>query len=409
MHESRVRARARALPPAFLEELARPDLPPAATYAAIAGLIVLRAVDRWAAAGCRPLDDLAGAQNAVAALDAGNPARSILGGALDAMTAPPGDAAAVIDRIAAYARHLEFDARYALALQVHRSILAYRGFAATDAQACESELRGAFCLRMLARLDEARDAYDRAERDARRIGSARTVLRAALGRALVLMMRGRLDEADAAMRDLETRAMHDDFPDVLATVLHNRAIIAGMQGRPARAAVELAFRALRLTPDPANRERVLFDIGESLRRAGLRAPARDAFLILSCTAQERHLREHALVMLMRIAADDGAREMFEHYARLIDPQEFHVRLRLEHRLQRGYALRALGDLAGSRAEFEGVAADAAAAGQGLELQEAQRALAGSSDAVDVPAPDTLSRLADVVESLKTMREAAVSV
>ena len=67
-----------------------------------------------------------------------------------------------------------------------------------------------------------------------------------------------------------------------------------------------AHTALQLCEVPLNRDRILFDIGENLRRLGLREASRDAFLLLSCTARDQSSRWHALILLMRIAGDDDA-------------------------------------------------------------------------------------------------------
>lgn len=409
MHEARIRARARALPPAFLRELARPNLPLSETHGAIAGLVVLRVVDRWVAGGCRPSAVPAGARWAVGDLEPGNPARGILGAVLDAMEATEdGAITSAVRHFLAYGRHLEFEAKWEMALCVYGAVTDYAGVAASAQAVCDAWLRRAYCLRTLARLDEAVAAYHRAHDAAHRAHDPDAALRSEIGRAVVEITRGRLEEADRALCGIAARAEAGNLPAVLATALHHRAIVAGLQGAPARAAVELAFRALQLTPHASERDRVLFDIGESLRMSGMRDAARDAFLILSCTSQERHIRWHAVIMLMRIAGDDGQRKMFEHYRTLLDPAAFPPRLALEFHIQCGYGFRSMGDDARSEAEFRRARREARAWGHTTEMRHAERALAGHSDAVDRPSPETLEGLGEVIDSLRAMRESAVA-
>lgn len=409
MHEARVRARARALPPAFLKEIARPDLDAKTTHAAIAGLIVLRMVDRWVAGGCRPVD-VEGARKAVEEMDAGNAGRNALGLVLVGLSSDGVDRRdEVIRHLIAYARSLEFDAKWAMAIAVYHAVVDALGVASSERAACDAWLRRGFCLRMLGELPEAEVAYARAYETASALGDSERALRAEGGSVLVDIARGNLDEVDARLEELIARAHGAGLDAVRATFLHDRAVIAGMRGSPARAAVGLAFEALELTTDPSERDRILFDTGEALRAAGMRDPARDAFLILSCTARERQVRWHAAIMLMRIAADDGRPDMFDDYSNSIDVAVLPPQLHIEYLLQSGYSRRRFGDNPGAAARFSEAIALAEAQGQTNQLREAKRAASGVSDAAETPDPETTAGLDAVVNALRLMRESTVSV
>jgi len=408
MHEARIRARARALPPAFLQEIGRPDLSPVEVHAAVAGLIVLRVIDRWVAAGCRPAGELSGARAAVEGMDVGNPARAILGALLDAVAAGGSDGAQDgVRQLMAYGRHLEFEAKWELALDVYRVVVDYGAVASSSETVCDAWLRSGSCCRTQGNYDAAQAAYGEAARLAALSGDLERTLRAELGPALIARAHGSLDEADRLLAAIATSADAAGLNAVLSQVLHDRAVIAAMRGAPVVAAVQLAFRALDLSPTSAERDQILYDIGETLRVAGMRSAARDAFLVISCTAESRTVRCWAGIMLMRIAADDGARENFQQYRRALDHTQFSPELRIEYYIQSGYSLRALGDLPGSEAALREAVQCAEQHGHVQQLMVARQAVAGAADAAPAPAPEDLDGLLAVIDALRLMRETAV--
>jgi len=405
MHEARILARARALPRAFLDDIARRDTDDAATHAAVAGLIVLRVIDRWVADGCRPGCDVRGARAAVHEMDAGRPARAILGELLDALAAAgPTQTAGVIERVMAYARTLEYDASWAMALAVYDRVIQYAGVASSVAAVAGAYLRQGYCRRTMGQFEQAAACYDWARRLAENAGDVRQVLSADLGRARIDAALGRLAEADATLRAVIDGAERARLPGLASMALHDRAVVAGMHGDLV-AAVRLGYAALQICDAPTEAERILADIGEGLRRLGLRAAARDAFLVLSATAQERYGRWSALILLMRIAGDDGQRALFDEYRRMLDAEPLPPALQVDFALQTGYGLRALGCARASRAAFHNTARLARRHGFRLEVGEAERAIAGHTDSAEpARAPlDQGSELSVVVEALGTMR------
>ncbi len=68
-------------------------------------------------------------------------------------------------------------------------------------------------------------------------------------------------------------------------------------------------------PHQADRDRILNDIGTAFHMLGLRSVARDAFFVLSATAQEQYMRWVAMLSLMGIAAEDGSELIFDQLRR----------------------------------------------------------------------------------------------
>lgn len=407
MHEARIRARARELPRAFLDELTRADADDASAHATVAALVVLRVVDRWVAEGCPAEFDVEGARDAVLQMDAGNPARAILERILDAIDAgDTGATEAVTDGLLTFGKALELDAKWSLALAVYEAIVRHAGVGSSPTAVVIAHLRQGYCFRYLGDLRASRDQYRRAHRLAREIKYLVGELRAELGFGQTDAAEGKAEMADAIFERIVRLARETGETYVESMALHERAVIAGNGGDPV-ASVRFAYAALKLTVDPSNRDRILNDIGENLRRLGVRDAARDAFLVLSCTARDQVSRWMALAHLMRVAGDDGAAGSYREYRRLLQREPLPFRVQIEMELQSGYALRTLGELSASRAAFRRAASIAAKHGFTRELQEVERAVAGASDCVEQPAGATQD-LADVAAALRALRESSLA-
>src|SRR5215211_4262705 len=95
-----------------------------------AGLVLLRLVDAWIEEGAAVVAaDGWGVRSVAAAIEempSGTPARAILTSALDALgTAQTGDMHSVAPRLMAYARSLELDAEWGLAVDVYDTLIAH--------------------------------------------------------------------------------------------------------------------------------------------------------------------------------------------------------------------------------------------------------------------------------------------
>lgn len=408
MHEARVRARARMIPRAFVEELTRSGGDDAAAQAAVAGLVVLRTVDRWVAEGCRSGFDVAGAMATVQSVDPGQSTPALLERVLDAIAGGgPDSASTVADWLLKYGKALEMDAKWHLALAVYDAIVDHAGAASPETAVAHALTREGYCLRVLGRFEDSRRSHLRARQIAERTGDLTNVMLADLGRARTDAAQGFSAKADAEFRRVVQCAEQAALPRLQSLALHECAVMAGNRGDLADAA-RLAYAALQLCESPSDRDRILTDIGENFRRLGMRDAARDAFLILSCTARDQYCCWMSLILLMRIAADDGAGKSFRKYRRMLDSAPLPLPLQIELALQVGYGLRALGMEGPSRTAFRRAASLAKTHRFTRELQVIEHAIAGRSDCVEEPATVTPSDLETIVGGLRAMREAAVA-
>jgi tetratricopeptide (TPR) repeat protein len=351
MHEARVRARARALPRAFLDEIARPDLDAKTTHAAIAGLIVLRMVDRWVAGGCRPVD-VTGARKAVDEMEAGNPARGALGRVLTAIGGEGGLLnAAAAQALLDYGRALEFDAKLALALTVYDAVISHGGVGADERTVAMALLRKGICYRIEADLDQADAAYASSLGRAEDIRATDIVVRARLGLAYNAALRGHHDEADERICQL-LASMPQGSNDLLrAMLLAGRAFVAGLRGDTEQV-IRIGYEALCIAPPGEQRDGILHNLGESFRLLGYRESARDTFLVISCTSQRQEIRDGATIALMLLAAEDGERESFNEYRHRLASAELPLSIRVAFLSHLAVANEILGDTRAARCARE---------------------------------------------------------
>ncbi|HVB32465.1 MAG TPA: hypothetical protein VNE60_13145 [Gemmatimonadaceae bacterium] len=309
----------------------------------MAGLLVLRLVERWVTGGCRAPVDVAGARAAVEAMDTGNPARGMLGEVLSAIArGGPEEIGGAFGQLMAYARVLEYAAQWPLALAVYETVIANGGPPTPNDAVVLALIRQAFCLRMQGRFDEALTLCKYARRLAIKAGDLEGELRAELGVAMGMMAQGHLIEADAKLRAILRRAPRDSRVSIRSMVLNGRAAVAGMRGDTV-SVIRLEYAALRENPIPSERDRILHNIGEAFRRLGVRAVARDAFLVLSCTAEEQYMRWFGEIQLMLIAAQDGEAAVFEEHRSALDSAALPPQLRLEFLGQLAASHRLLGE------------------------------------------------------------------
>ena len=310
--------RSRSIPRAFLDEIGRPGADDSATHSAVAGLLVLRLVERWVTGGCRAPVDVAGARAAVEAMDVGNPARGMLGAVLSAIArGGPEEIGGAFGQLMAYARVLEYAAQWPLALAVYQTVIANGGPPTPKDAVVLAHIRQAFCLRMQGRFDEALTLCKYARRLAIKAGDLEGELRAELGVALGRVAQGDLDGGHSMMQSILRRAPEDSPNSIRSMALNGMAGVAGMRGDH-ETAIQLEYAALMEHPLPAERDRILHNMGEAFRRMGFREVARDAFLVLSCTGEEQFTRWSSMISLMLIAAEDGEGPAFEvHRAALV--------------------------------------------------------------------------------------------
>src|SRR5215213_1303967 len=105
---------------------------------------------------------------------------------------------------------------------------------------------------------------------------------------------------------------------VRAKALMDRARVATQLGDLATATI-LGHQALECSSEPADRDRILINIGMNLAHMGLRDEARNAYLIAGASAQDATVRWMAQINLMELAYLDFRELTFEQYRRsLVD-------------------------------------------------------------------------------------------
>lgn len=283
-----------------------------------AGLLSLRLVDRWAEDGhVRLSTDSAEVRSvlaAVEAIDPGSVYRGALRSLVDAVTARRNAAAVseAVQRIAAYARALQYDAQWALAADVYRTLVTSAPVDAHAETLTNGYVQLGYCLRMMGESDAALSTYRAAAWIAAQCGQPTTIVRAKIGEANVTLQRGNLPAAESMLDEAISTALAQ--PDVaqaaLSQALHDRAHVAYRRRQFEEAAI-FCHRALAHCEHPTERDRVLVDLATFLGELGQRDAARKAFLILAATAQEQYVRWAATINLLELTTLEGDETVFE--------------------------------------------------------------------------------------------------
>lgn len=327
---------------AFFDELSRLDEADDSWREVSAGLVVLRLVDRWLDEGASVVAaDAWGYTSVAGAVDAipiGRPVRGMLRSVVDAMgAATTPNFRTVAPRLMAYARALDFDAKWALAVDVYHTVIAFSEPLENADTVIAAHLRLGYCLRQTGEIDQSAAAYAMAGRIAEQIGDMMGVLRARIGDAKIALLRGNLPRAELILDSTIEDAVKSGLPAVESMALHDRASAAGLRG-DYELAIRLAYRALRGSETERNRDRILHDIAISFSRLGVRSAARDAFSVIVATSQEQYLRWLSTIQLLALAADDGIGPVFEKYRQELGTAKLPpvLRAEFEYETGRGY-------------------------------------------------------------------------
>ena len=307
-----------------------------------AGLVLLRLVDAWIEEGAAVVStDGWGVRSVSAAIEempTGTPARAILMSALDALTsARCGDMHAIAPRLMAYARALDLDAKWALAADVYDTVLAHVHPEEESEIAVNALLRRGHCLRELGDFANATEAFNTAAELAHRTGDMVGTLRARIGEAKIIVLRGNLPVADAILEETAARAVVHNLKEVHSMATHDRAHIAHIRGTY-DVAVRFAYEAMHDSVSESERDRILSDLAGSFYMLGVKSAARDAFLILAATAREQWQRWVATINLMELSAEDAVEVQFERYRQQLAIADLPPLLRTQFELHvgRGY-------------------------------------------------------------------------
>jgi tetratricopeptide (TPR) repeat protein len=305
---------------AFFEALARCDNETCAEWrTASAGLLTLRLFDDWVMEGgsAVSLDSwgLRCVRESISAIDSGSSVRALLTSLVDSMQlARHARVAVVAPRLMAYARALQFDAKWTLAADVYRTVLQNAEPAADTDVVIAANMQLGACMRVLAQWSEARGAYAAAAEVAAFTGDVANVLKARIAEANVMLARGNLPSAEKILDSVIEGAQESGLTEIRAFALQDRGEVARKRG-DLEVALGFTYEALSSFEAQSAKDRALSDLAATFFDMGMLTAARDANLMLAATAVEQHTRWVATINLLEIAARDRRQPVFEQYRR----------------------------------------------------------------------------------------------
>ena len=284
-----------------------------------AALVVLRLFDSWMQGGSEVVaveaPGLQAVRDQIAAMDVRDSNRRLLGSIVDAIvTAQAPRIVTVAPRLMAYGRELQQAAKWPLAADLYRSVLAYASPIDESDTVIAANMQLGRCLRVLAEWEEALSCFAAASQVATMRDDVMNILRARIQEANVAIDRGNLPYAETLLDDTISRAKESGLSEVRATATHDRALVAFRRGR-FEDAVVLQFEALKGVRNQMARDRVLNDLGASFAQLGVFTAARDAYLVVAATAREQYMRWTATLNLLDVSVQERREPLFEQYRR----------------------------------------------------------------------------------------------
>jgi len=320
-----------------------------------AGLSVLRLVDAYTDTGSSidPANwaQLHSVRTAIEGVGEGDPVRGVLTNVLDEVTKRGTIDETVSRALLAYGRALDYQAAWALAIDVFSAVAKLTRPEKNAKLAVDALIAVGGAARRNGDWDTSARAYSQAAYIADTLGDRQGVLTVQVGIANSYMNKGNLPQAQAILDDVLVQARDQGLPEVQAVALHSRAAIAHQQGDFSEA-LKLAHEALGLTSSPTERDSVLEDVGAMFTSLGLRDAARDSHLVLAATAQSQMVRATANINLMELAAVDGMPEAFDAYARQLAQVTLSPYLRAHYLLCLGEGMNCLGRSASAEEALE---------------------------------------------------------
>jgi hypothetical protein len=391
----------------FFTELALLEESDPQWRATSAALVLLRLIDAWIDEGPSVAAPDGWAVRSVRAsiddMPEGMPARAILRSTLDAIVDTSAvDMHTVAPRLMAYARTLDADAKWSLAADVYETIIAYSHPTEEATEAINAHVRLSYCRRQLGELQQAEDIAVQAGRIAHAAGDLIGALRSRIAEAKVSLARGNYPRAeemlDASIRDAEAAGLEQ----LRAQFIQERSDVAHLKG-DYEYAIKLGYEALDKLADDRLRDRMLGDIAGAFYKLGIRSAARDAYTLLSVTAQEQYVRWTSRINLMEIAADDGSLAMFERHRRYLESAVLPPMLRTHYLIHAGTGAMRLGHLDLGRDYLNEAMAAAAQYGFNHLLFQAEKELESESYVLqavtpETPVPETLVAIADALRN-----------
>jgi tetratricopeptide (TPR) repeat protein len=303
----------------YFEQLAELAQDSAEWRSASAALVMLRLFDRWMRDGAEVVSQestgLQAVRDQIAAMDVRDSNRRLLSSIVDAMVATERPRiVTVAPRLLAYGRALQHAAKWPLAADIYRTVLAYATPVADSDTVIAANMQLGRCLRVLAEWDESLTCFAAASQVATMTDDMMSILRARIQEANIAIDRGNLPYAETLLDETIVMAKDSGLTEISATATHDRAHLALRRGRPEEAVV-LGYEALKGVRGQMARDRVLNDLGASFSMLGVYSAARDAYLVVAATAQEQYMRWTAMINLLDLAADERREPVFEQYRR----------------------------------------------------------------------------------------------
>ena len=395
---------------AFFETLGAIEEMTPQWHSVVAGLAVLRLVDRVADEGERAAPtswaELDTTRARVSGVAVGDPVRAILIRAVEEIE----NAGALTDTLGAallsYGRALDLEAKWQLAVDVFQTIaerFPFRLHPRVVIQACTALGAAA---RNAGDWETSSGGYARAEHLAESIGDRELVLTVHTGLANSLMVKGNLPAADAEIEKVLTEAHALGLQQVEAIALHARASLSHLRG-DYQETVHLAYRSLELTTNPAARERILADIAAAYAGLGMTETARNGYSIVAMTSPHQWVRWQATLNLMELAISEGDEAAFDDYLKQVESASLDPRLQAYF-----FFFRAMGARRFSRpgeSELFQAAYDYAAAHELHQIaHEIEVERAKIPDRARVEKVEPAGELKRIAEALEHLREIAAT-
>lgn len=378
----------------------------------LAGLITMRAVDRWAGQGgpgTRCAVALDGARRAIGAIGAGAAVRVPLHLVVEALaTTSPSVPRAVLEPLLDYGRALEFDAAWPLSLDVYETVIGHAEGRRAEPLAGQAALRLGYAHRMLAQHGEAEQWYVHAHLLARESGDAPTRLLSHVGLAKVAMARGNYARAREMLMETVAYAEALGVPIARSSALHELSDLAYRNGQY-DTALRLLHDALPGYWRPFDRHRALNDMAVNFAELGLLDAARDAYLVVLVGAEEQTMRWTALTNLLELAGRRRDRAAVEAYRRQLAAAALPPVLEFTFWSQLGHAYAHLADARGAEPAFATALRVAEAYGLHGRAFETERELAVLAQRVLVarnatppiqPMPPAVSEIAGAIREMR---------
>lgn len=303
----------------YFEQLAELATDSAEWRGTSAALVVLRLFDSWMTEGASVVANdapgLKAVREQISGMDVRDTTRGLLSSIVETMAyAEKPRMVTVAPRLSAYGRTLQQEAKWALAADVYRTVLAYATPIESADTVIAANMQLGRCLRVMADWEEALACFASASQIATMNDDVMNILRARIQEANIAIDRGNLPYAETLLDETIVRAAESGLAEIGATAIHDRAHLAGRRGQHERA-VTLQFQAFKGVRNQMARDRVLNDLGSSFAQLGVYSAARDAFLVVAATAQEQYMRWTATINLLDVAAHERRQPLFEQYRR----------------------------------------------------------------------------------------------